>query len=110
MQWTYTIAAEPRARILTRVVQLFDQQMLSLRSLVLEETDAAVHLAITVEAEPHLAQRIQAKLYKQFGISSVDLAALPTSLPPESRTNPESSVAAPAAAPAQALEPCRIQP
>ncbi|HTD95492.1 MAG TPA: hypothetical protein VK627_01130 [Edaphobacter sp.] len=84
MQWAYTIAAEPRARILARVVQLFDQQRLSLRSLVLEETDTAVHLTLTVEAEPHLAQRIQAKLYHLYGISSVDLAALPASLSPES--------------------------
>ena len=75
MQWTYRIIAASRPRVLMRLVQLFDQQSLVIRSLELALLDNCVKISLTVEVERELALRIQAKLYHQIDIESVDLLA-----------------------------------
>jgi acetolactate synthase regulatory subunit len=75
MQWTYQITAASRPRVLMRLVQIFDQQSLVISSLNLALLDNRVRIDLTVEIEPELAQRLQAKLYHQTDIQNVDLLA-----------------------------------
>jgi len=58
-----------------RLVQLFDQQSLVIRSLELALLDNRVRISLTVEVERELALRLQAKLYHQMDIENVDLLA-----------------------------------
>ena len=73
MQWTYEITTASRPRVLMRLVQVFDQQRLTISSLKLALLDDQVKIAVTVEVETELAYRIQAKLYSQTDIQNVDL-------------------------------------
>lgn len=73
MQWTYQITAASRPRVLMRLVQVFDQQRVTISSLQLALLDDHVNIALTVEVETELAYRIQAKLYSQTDIQKVDL-------------------------------------
>jgi hypothetical protein len=58
-----------------RLVQIFDQQSLVIRSLELALLDNRVRISLTVEVERELALRLQAKLYHQMDIENVDLLA-----------------------------------
>jgi hypothetical protein len=73
MEWTYQITAASKPRVLMRLVQLFEQQSLVIRSLELALLDSLVKINLTVEVESALAHRIQAKLYHQLDIQEVDL-------------------------------------
>jgi hypothetical protein len=73
MQWTYQIIAASRPRVLMRLVQVFDQQFLVIRSLELALLDDRVKISLTVTAEPELAHRVRAKLYNLMDIHDVDL-------------------------------------
>jgi acetolactate synthase regulatory subunit len=75
MKWTYQITAASRPRVLMRLVQIFDQQSLVIRSLELALLDNRVRISLTVEVERELALRLQAKLYHQMDIENVDLLA-----------------------------------
>jgi acetolactate synthase regulatory subunit len=75
MKWTYQITAASKPRVLMRLVQLFDQQSLVIRSLELALLDNRVRISLTVEVERELALRLQAKLYHQMDIENVDLLA-----------------------------------
>jgi acetolactate synthase small subunit len=75
MQWTYQITAVSKPRVLMRLVQLFEQQSLVIHSLRLALLDDHVKISLTVEVEPELAHRLQAKLYHQIDIQDVDLLA-----------------------------------
>ena len=75
MKWIYQITAASRPRVLMRLVQLFDQQSLVIRSLELALLDNRVRINLTVEVERELALRLQAKLYHQTDIENVDLLA-----------------------------------
>jgi acetolactate synthase regulatory subunit len=75
MEWTYQITAASKPRVLMRLVQLFDQQSLVIRSLELALLDNRVKINLTVDADTALAHRIQAKLYHQLDIQEVDLMA-----------------------------------
>jgi hypothetical protein len=75
MQWTYQITAVSKPRVLMRLVQLFEQQSLVIHSLRLALLDDRVKISLTVEVEPELAHRLQAKLYHQIDIQEVDLIA-----------------------------------
>ncbi len=74
MQWTYRITAASRPKVLMRVTQVFDQQLLSMRELKLADADGIVTIHIHVDVAADLAHRIQAKLYSQLDVCNVDLA------------------------------------
>lgn len=73
MRWTYRITAVSRPKVLMRVVQVFDQQSLVIRSLQLALLDDCVDITLIVDAEHELAQRVQAKLSNQIDVRNVDL-------------------------------------
>jgi hypothetical protein len=75
MRWTFQITAASRPRVLMRLVQVFDQQSLVIRSLELVLLDNRVKINLTTEVEPELARRLQAKLYHQVDIEDVELRA-----------------------------------
>lgn len=73
MEVTYQITASSQPRVLMRIVQLFDQQSLAIRSLELALLDNRVNIRLTVQTESALAHRIQAKLYHQIDIQTVEI-------------------------------------
>ena len=75
MRWTYQIRAIARPRVLQRIAQVFEQQMMPLQRLVLEESGGTLEMKITVEAEEELARRVHAKLYKQLDVLHIELLA-----------------------------------
>jgi acetolactate synthase regulatory subunit len=75
MEWTYRISAAARPKVLMRVVQVFDQQLVAMRRCSMEEAGNLLELSITVDIEQGLAQRIHAKLYKQHDLLHIDLIA-----------------------------------
>jgi glycine cleavage system regulatory protein len=74
MEWTYKITAASRPRLLMRIAQVFDQQLLSMRELKLADVAGVVTVQINVEVSADLAQRIQAKLYSHTDIRKVELS------------------------------------
>lgn len=58
-----------------RLIQIFDQQSLVIRSLELALLDNRVKINLKVEVDPELARRLQAKLYHQVDIQEVELSA-----------------------------------
>ena len=73
MLWTYQITAASRPRVLMRLVQVFDQQCLVIRSLTLSLLDDHVSIAVTIEVEPGQAHRVRAKLCNQIDIQNVEM-------------------------------------
>jgi hypothetical protein len=78
-----------------RIAQLFEQQMVIMRTCHMVTVDGLLDIIITVDVEAELAHRIHAKLWKQFDLLSVDLLA---GVPPQcedrddmaiSRTDPQ---------------------
>ena len=75
MEWTYRISAAARPKVLMRVVQVFDQQLVTMRRCSMDEVGELLELSVTVDIEHDLAQRIHAKLYKLHGLLQIDLIA-----------------------------------
>jgi acetolactate synthase small subunit len=75
MQCIYKITAHNQPRMLARAIQLFDQQLLAMSSLVFETLTSELHIRIIVECDLTLAHRLVAKLHNQLGILSVELLA-----------------------------------
>ncbi|QHN02309.1 hypothetical protein FTO74_02170 [Granulicella sp. WH15] len=75
MEWKFQLTAAARPRVLSRVMQLFDQQSLNVRSLVFTQTAEVIVIQALVEVEAALAQRLQAKLYRQIDLREVMLTA-----------------------------------
>ncbi len=73
MLWTYQISAAPKPRVLARVVQLFDQQLLTVSRLTLTQDDETVAILVTVAVEAALAHRLHAKLFHVQDIEQVHL-------------------------------------
>jgi hypothetical protein len=95
MEWTFKIGAEARPRVLMRIAQLFEQQMVAMRTCHMVTIDGLLDIVITVDLEAELAHRIHAKLWKQFDLLRVDLfAGVPRHCEdmadaPINRTNPQ---------------------
>lgn len=84
MQWTYKIIATPQPRVLARVLQLFDQQLIVVQSLTLTQTEVEIRVRISAEIEPALAVRLHAKLLHVMAVEDVQLET-----PATSETNDE---------------------
>ena len=77
MEWTYEITASSKPKVLMRLVQVFDQQLLTISSLHLIQSEDHVKITVTVGVETKLAYRILAKLYNQVDVQDVDLHIRP---------------------------------
>ena len=75
MRWTYEITTAARPKVLMRLVQVFDQQLLTIDCLHLRTFEDHVTISLTVDVETELAYRIRAKLYNLTDIRNVDLQA-----------------------------------
>ena len=73
MEWTYRITAEVRPRVLMRIAQMFEQQMVSMLACHMETVGNLLDIAVTVDVDPELAHRIHAKLWKQFDLRNLEL-------------------------------------
>ena len=75
MRWTYRItAAAARPRLIMRLVQLFDQQLLEIDRLEVMRLHDATMVRIVVRCEEHVARRIHAKLYRLADVAHVLLS------------------------------------
>lgn len=63
MNWVYSITAKREARLLMRVSQIFDQQMLTPKTLTWSCAESIVQMTVHVLCEESLARRIHAKLW-----------------------------------------------
>ena len=91
MKWTYQISAAARPRVLERIAQVFEQQMISMQRLVLEQSQGKLAMNITVEVEEGMARRVHAKLYKQIDVLDIRLMGEDANLMAEDAALSESS-------------------
>jgi hypothetical protein len=63
MSWIYSITAKQEARLLMRVTQIFDQQMVTPKMLTWSCAESIVEITVHVLCEEPLARRIHAKLW-----------------------------------------------
>lgn len=74
MVWTYRITAAARPRLIMRLAQIFDQQLLEIDRLeVIRERDVTV-IRIEIHSDEYLARRIHAKLYRLSDVVHVVLS------------------------------------
>ena len=73
MQWTYQIVTTPQPRVLARVLQLFDQQRITVQTLVLTQTEVDIRIRLSAKIEPALASRLRTKLLDLLAIEDVQL-------------------------------------
>jgi glycine cleavage system regulatory protein len=74
MVWTYRITAAARPRLIMRLAQIFDQQLLEIDRLeVIRERDVTA-VRIEIDCDEYLARRIHAKLYRLSDVLHVVLA------------------------------------
>lgn len=75
MRWTYQITAASRPDVLRRLVQIVEQHSLTVRSVELALLNNRVKISLTVEVEPLVARKLQARLSNQSDVQDVDLLA-----------------------------------
>lgn len=74
MVFTYRITAVARPRLIMRVAQIYDQQLLEIDRLnVVRERDVTA-IRIEVTCDEYLAHRIHAKLYRVADVVHVELS------------------------------------
>jgi hypothetical protein len=73
MHWTYKITAQARPRVLMRLAQLFDQQLVAIQSCHLVTIDDRLEIIIAIDTDAELAHRLHAKLWKHCDLLNVDL-------------------------------------
>src|SRR2546430_13049292 len=74
MVWTYRITAVARPRLIMRLTQIYDQQLLEIDRLnVVRERDVTA-IRIEVDCDEYLAHRIHAKLYRLSDVVHVELS------------------------------------
>ncbi len=74
MKWTYRVTAAARPRLIMRLAQVFDQQMIEIDRLEVKRLQDATMMRIEVCCEEHLARRIHAKLYRLADVAHVLLS------------------------------------
>ena len=74
MKWTYRVTAAARPRLVMRIAQVFDQQMLEIDRLEAKRLQDATMMRIEVRCEEHVAHRIHAKLYRLADVAHVLLS------------------------------------
>ena len=74
MKWTYRVTAAARPRLVMRIAQVFDQQMLEIDRLEVMRLHDATMVRIEVCCEEHVAHRIHAKLYRLVDVAHVLLS------------------------------------
>ena len=77
MQCTFQITTAPQPRVLARVVQLLDQQLIILQSLACTQTEVETTIRLSALINPVLAQRIRAKLLHLLAVEDVRLEISP---------------------------------
>jgi len=74
MVFTYRITAVARPRLIMRLAQIYDQQLLEIDRLnVVRERDVTA-IRIEVDCDEYLAHRIHAKLYRLADVVHVELS------------------------------------
>jgi acetolactate synthase small subunit len=73
MRCTFRITTAPQPRVLARVVQLFDQQLIVLQSPALKQTEHEIRIRISADVSPALADRIRAKMLHLLAVEDVKL-------------------------------------
>jgi acetolactate synthase regulatory subunit len=73
MHWTYRITAASKPRVLPRLVQVFAEQSLAIRSLDVALLHQSAEINIAVEADSESAHRLKTTLDHQADVRQVEL-------------------------------------
>lgn len=73
MAWSFQIKAVARPRLIMRVAQIFDQQMLEIERFDLTREGSIATIHISVECDEPVVRRVHAKLYRLADLAHVDL-------------------------------------
>lgn len=84
MNFRYSISAEAAARLLTRVVMIFDQQLLMVKEVSWRLDGERVEILVEVDCPAALAQRMHAKLLHLQDVVEVSLTVNAATPPGES--------------------------
>lgn len=73
MHWTYRITAASKPRVLPRLVQLFAERSLTIRSLGVALLHQSAEIHITVQTDSDIAHRLKAELDHEADVREVEL-------------------------------------
>jgi acetolactate synthase regulatory subunit len=71
MTWKFYVRAIEQRRLFSRILQILESQMISIRSFAGETNDAAVYVTFVVSSERDKAYRIEALLHRLKDVRSV---------------------------------------
>ena len=83
MTWTFHIVATQDRRLLSRVLQVFENQGVKIDFFASEVSGESVHITCEIASELNLAYRLQALLYRLANIVSVLVAEREPIIGPE---------------------------
>jgi hypothetical protein len=73
MTWRFDVVAIAQRRLLSRILQVLDTQMVDIHSFTGEITEESVSIRFSVSSEQDKAHRIEALLYRLEGVRSVSI-------------------------------------
>jgi (p)ppGpp synthase/HD superfamily hydrolase len=73
MTWKFHVHATEQRRLLSRILQVLESQMVSLHSFACEANDTGVYVTVVFSSEQDKAYRIEALLYRLEDVRSVSI-------------------------------------
>jgi hypothetical protein len=76
MTWQFHVVATEQRRLFSRILQIVESQMVSIRSFAGEAHGAGVYVTFVVSSEQDKAYRIEALLHRLEDVRSVAISVL----------------------------------
>jgi acetolactate synthase regulatory subunit len=77
MTWKFHVQANEQRRLFSRILQVLESQMVSIRSFAGEATGDGVHITFVVSSEEDKSYRIEALLHRLEDVRGVSVRAEP---------------------------------
>jgi len=77
MTWKFHVHASKQRRLFSRILQILESQMVSIRSFAAEATSAGTYVIFVVSSEEDKAYRLEALLHRLEDVRSVSVLSEP---------------------------------
>ncbi|HEX4019756.1 MAG TPA: hypothetical protein VHX63_01300 [Acidobacteriaceae bacterium] len=77
MTWKFHVHATEQRRLFSRILQILESQLVSIRSFAGEANNGGVHITFVVSSEEDRSYRIEALLYRLEDVRSVSVLSEP---------------------------------
>ena len=76
MTWKFDVVATKERRLLSRILQAFENQMVNMQMFVSQAAEETVHITCVFSSEQDKAYRLEALLYRLQNICSIDVTEM----------------------------------